>query len=83
MRYTRFTPEFGLWYSSSVLSLCGYSDADFVGCPLQSKSTSRTCEFWGGLHWFPSLRANNLVLPSLPQRLSMSLPLVVLGRNTS
>ena len=33
MRYLRFTPEFGLWYSSSsALSLCGYSDADFAGC---------------------------------------------------
>jgi hypothetical protein len=32
MRYMLFTPEFGMWYSSSnVLSLCGYSDADFVG----------------------------------------------------
>eukprot|EP00267_Zea_mays_P049213 XP_020401862.1 uncharacterized protein LOC109943343 [Zea mays] len=43
MRYLRFTPEFGLWYSSSsVLSLCGYSDADFVGCHLERKSTSGT-----------------------------------------
>jgi hypothetical protein len=31
MRYMCFNPEFGLWYSSSsVLSLCGYSDVDFV-----------------------------------------------------
>jgi hypothetical protein len=48
MRYQRFTPEFGLWYfSSSVLSLCGYSDVDFVGCLLERKSTSRTCQFLG------------------------------------
>jgi hypothetical protein len=48
MRYLRFTPEFGLWYSSSsVLSLCGYSDADFVGCHLERKSTSGTCQFLG------------------------------------
>jgi hypothetical protein len=47
-RYLRFTPEFGLWYSSSsVLSLCGYSDADFAGCLLERKSTSRTCQFLG------------------------------------
>jgi hypothetical protein len=50
MRYLRFTPEFGLWYSSSsVLSLCCYSDADFVGCLLERKSTSRTCQFLGTL----------------------------------
>jgi len=48
MRYLRFTPEFGLWYSfSSTLSLCGYSDADFVGYRLDQKSTSGTCQFLG------------------------------------
>jgi len=48
MRYLRFTPEFGLWYSSSsTLSLCGYSDADFVGCRLDLKSTSSTNQFLG------------------------------------
>jgi hypothetical protein len=32
MSYLRFTPKFDLWYSSSsVMSLCGYSDAGFVG----------------------------------------------------
>jgi hypothetical protein len=50
MGYLRFTPEFGLWYSSSfVVSLCSYSDADFVGCRLECKSTSRTCLFLGTL----------------------------------
>jgi hypothetical protein len=48
MRYLSFTPEFGLWYSSSyVLSLCSYSDADFAGCLLERKSTSGTCQFLG------------------------------------
>ena len=48
MRYLRFTPEFDLWYSSSsTLSLCCYSDADFVGCRLDRKSTSGTCQFLG------------------------------------
>ena len=48
MRYLRFTPEFGLWYStSSSLSLCGYSNADFVGYRLDRKSTSGTCQFLG------------------------------------
>jgi len=48
MRYLRFTPELGLWYSaSSTLTLCGYSDADFAGCRLDRKSTSGTCQFLG------------------------------------
>jgi hypothetical protein len=50
MRYLRFTPEFGLWYSSSfVLLLCGYSDAAFASCLLECKSTSGTCQFLGAL----------------------------------
>ena len=48
MRYLRFTPEFGLWYSSSsVMSLCGYSDGHFASCLLECKSTSGTCQFLG------------------------------------
>jgi hypothetical protein len=47
-RYLRHTPDFGLWYSaSSSLVLHGFSDADFAGCRLDRKSTSRTCQFWG------------------------------------
>jgi hypothetical protein len=48
MRYLRFTPKFGLWFlASSSLSLCGYSDTDYVGCRVERKSTSRTCQFLG------------------------------------
>jgi hypothetical protein len=48
MRYLRFTLKFGLWYTSSlVLPLCGYSDADFVGCCLECKYTSGTFQFLG------------------------------------
>lgn len=44
MRYLRFTPEFGLWYSASTtLTLRGYSDAEFARCRLDHKSTSGTC----------------------------------------
>jgi hypothetical protein len=45
-RYLRFTPEFGLWFlASSSLSLCEYSNADYAGCRVERKSTSRTCQF--------------------------------------
>ena len=48
MRYLHFTPEFGLWYStSSSLSLCGYSDADFAGYRLDRKSMLGICQFLG------------------------------------
>jgi hypothetical protein len=48
MRYLHFTPEFDLCYSSSlVLSLCGYSDVDFVYCQLDCKLTYMTYQFLG------------------------------------
>jgi hypothetical protein len=47
-RYLRHTPDFGLWYSaSSSLALHGFSDANFVRCRLDKKSTSRTCQLFG------------------------------------
>jgi hypothetical protein len=47
-RYLKHTPEFRIWYStSSSLDLVGFSDADFVGCGIDRKSTSATCHFLG------------------------------------
>jgi hypothetical protein len=47
-RYLKRTPEFGIWYSaSSSLDLVDFSDADFAGCGIDRKSTSRTCHFLG------------------------------------
>ncbi|WVZ80899.1 hypothetical protein U9M48_028336 [Paspalum notatum var. saurae] len=47
-RYLKFTPEFGLWYSSgSSLSLRGFFDADHAGCWIDRKSTSGTCQLLG------------------------------------
>jgi hypothetical protein len=46
--YLRYTPELGHWYSaSSSPSLLGFSNADFVGCQVDRKSTSGTCQFLG------------------------------------
>jgi hypothetical protein len=45
-RYLKYTLEFGIWYSaSSSLDLVGFSDADFVRCGIDRKSTSGTCHF--------------------------------------
>jgi hypothetical protein len=47
-RYLKQTPKFGIWYSaSSSLDLVGFSDADFMGCGIDRKSTSDTCHFLG------------------------------------
>jgi hypothetical protein len=47
-KYLKHTPEFGIWHSaSSSLDLVGFSDADFAGCGIDRKSTSRTCHFFG------------------------------------
>jgi hypothetical protein len=45
-RYLKHTLEFRIWYSaSSSLDLVGFSDANFVGCGIDHKSTSETCHF--------------------------------------
>jgi hypothetical protein len=47
-RYLHHTPDFSLWYAaSSSLAHHGFSDADFVGCRLDGKSTSGTFQFLG------------------------------------
>jgi hypothetical protein len=49
--YLRYTPELGLWYStSSSLSFLGFLDGDFAGCRFDKKSTSGTCPFLGSSH---------------------------------
>jgi hypothetical protein len=48
LRYLVYTPKFGLWYPrGSTFDLIGCSDADWVGCKINRKSTSRTCQFLG------------------------------------
>jgi hypothetical protein len=70
-RYLKHTPEFGIWYSaSSSLDLVGFSDADFAGCVIDRKSTSRTCHFFDVLS-FAGLLGNSLQLHSPPPRPSM------------
>jgi hypothetical protein len=48
MRYLVYTPKFGLWYhNKSTFDLIGYFDANYVGCKIDRKSTSETCQFLG------------------------------------
>jgi hypothetical protein len=46
MRYLVLTPNLGLWYpKGSHFELLGYSDTDYTGCKVDTKSTSGTCQF--------------------------------------
>ncbi|WVZ53886.1 LOW QUALITY PROTEIN: hypothetical protein U9M48_004773 [Paspalum notatum var. saurae] len=60
-RYLKFTPELDFWYSSdSSLSPRGFSDADHVGCQIDRKSTSGTCQLLGTslVSWSSSKQAS-------------------------
>nr|GEV17050.1 ribonuclease H-like domain-containing protein [Tanacetum cinerariifolium] len=55
LRYIRGTLDFGFHlYSSTTISLVGYTDADWAGCPSTRRSTSGYCVFLGNnlLSWF-------------------------------
>jgi hypothetical protein len=46
LQYLVSTPCFGIWYpKGSTFDLIGYSDSDYVGCKVDRKSTSGTCQF--------------------------------------
>jgi hypothetical protein len=48
MRYLVLTPYLGLWYPKGAhFELIGYSNADYAGCKIYRKSTSKTCQFLG------------------------------------
>jgi hypothetical protein len=64
MWYLVYTPKFGLWYpKGSTFDLIGYFDADYAGCKIDMKSTSRTCQFLGRslLSW-ASKKQNSVAL---------------------
>jgi hypothetical protein len=46
LRYLVHTQNLGLWYpKGSLFDLLGYSDSDYVGCKVDRKSTTGTCQF--------------------------------------
>jgi hypothetical protein len=48
LQYLVATPCFGIWYpKGSTFDLIGYADSDYVGCKVDMKSTSGTCQFLG------------------------------------
>ncbi|KAK6148043.1 hypothetical protein DH2020_018955 [Rehmannia glutinosa] len=54
-RYLKGTIQYGLFYPKNEnFSLKGYSDSDYVGCRVDRKSTSGTCQMLGNrlVSWF-------------------------------
>jgi hypothetical protein len=48
LRYLVHMPCFGIWYpKGSTFDLIGYSNFNYVGCKVDRKSTSGTCQFLG------------------------------------
>jgi hypothetical protein len=64
MRYLVYTAKFGLWYpKGSTFDLRGYLDADWVGCKIDRKITSGTCQFLGrSLVSWASKKQNSVAL---------------------
>ncbi|XP_047340014.1 uncharacterized mitochondrial protein AtMg00810-like [Impatiens glandulifera] len=55
LKYLKGTQNVGLWFlKDSRFNLTSYSDADYVGCKIDRKSTSETCQFLGDrpIFWF-------------------------------
>jgi hypothetical protein len=71
LRYLVSTPSFGIWYpKGSTFDLIGYSNSYYVGCKVDRKSTSWTCQFLGR-SWCPGVPRNKHLLPYPPLRPSM------------
>jgi hypothetical protein len=78
MRYLVLTPYLGLWYPKGAhFELIGYSDADYVGCKVDRKSTSKPCQFLGRslVCWFS--KKQNLLPYPWPKQSMLQLVVVV------
>jgi hypothetical protein len=62
--YLVLTPNLGIWYpKGSHFDLIGYSDADYAGCKVDTKSTSETCQFLcRSLVYWSSKKQNSVAL---------------------
>jgi hypothetical protein len=67
MIYLVYSPKFGLWYpKGSTFDIIGYSDADYVVCKIDRKSTLETCQFlWRSLVYWASKKQNSVALSTV------------------
>ncbi|KAK6149272.1 hypothetical protein DH2020_016797 [Rehmannia glutinosa] len=65
LKYLKGCQKVGLWYpKEGGFKLAGYSDSDYVGCRVDRKSTSGTCQILGNrlVSWFS--KKSNLIATS-------------------
>ena len=64
LRYLKHTQNVGLWYPKGAkFELIGYSDSDYAGCKVETKSTSDTCQLLGrSLVSWSSKKQNSVAL---------------------
>jgi hypothetical protein len=64
LKYLVATPCLGIWYpKGSTFDLIRYSDSDYVGCKVDRKSTSWTCQFlWRSLVSWSSKKQTSVAL---------------------
>jgi len=64
LRYLKHTQNVGLWnHKGAKFELVGYSDLDYVGCKVERRSTSGTCQLLGrSLVSWPSKKQNSVAL---------------------
>ena len=80
LRYLKHTPNVGLWYPKGAkFELVGYSDSDYVGCKVERKSTSGTCQLLGRslISWASK---KQIVLHYQPPKQNTYPPLVVVHK---
>ena len=62
IRYLKGIIEMGLWYSKTgQFSMTSFLDADYAGCRVDRKSTSRACQFLGNCRVSWSSKKQNSV----------------------
>jgi hypothetical protein len=64
LRYLKHTQNVGLWYpKGAIFELIGYSDSGYIGCKVERKSTSGTCQLLGrSLVSWSSKKQNSVAL---------------------
>jgi hypothetical protein len=64
LRYLKHTQNVGLWYPKGAkFELIGYSYSDYVGCKVERRSTSGTCQLLGrSLISWSSKKQNSVAL---------------------
>ena len=81
LRYLKHTQNVRLWYPKGAkFELVGYSDSDYVGCKVERRSTSGTCELLVD-HLSHGHPRSKIVLHYQPPKQSTLWPVVVVHKS--